>query len=75
METFNIDKAKSNLSSLIKRALKGEKIIIASRGKPLVSLNKIENKSGKRIGWQFKGQVWMADDFDVLPKKFMKYFE
>ena len=75
METFNIHKAKFNLSSLIKRALKGEKIIIASRGKSLVSLNKIENKSGKRVGGQFKAQVWMADDFDVLPKKFMKYFE
>jgi prevent-host-death family protein len=75
METINIHKAKSNLSSLIKRALKGEKIIIASRGKPLVSLQKIEGKSGKRIGGQFKGQVWIAKDFDVLPKKFMKYFE
>jgi antitoxin (DNA-binding transcriptional repressor) of toxin-antitoxin stability system len=75
METFNIHKAKSNLSALIKRALKGEKIIIASRGKPLVSLSRIENKSGKRVGGQFKGQVWMADDFDVLPKKFLKYFE
>jgi prevent-host-death family protein len=75
METINIHKAKSNLSSLIKRALKGEKIIIARRGKPLVSLQKIEGKSGKRVGGQFKGKVWMAKDFDVLPEKFMKYFE
>lgn len=75
METVNIHKAKSTLSSLIKRVLKGEKIIIASRGTPLVTLNKIENKKGKRVGGQFKGQVWMADDFDELPKEFMKHFE
>ncbi len=75
MEKVNINKAKTNLSSLIKRALKGEKIIIASRGKPLVSLQKIESKSDKRVGGQFKGKVWMAKDFDVLPQKFMKYFE
>ncbi len=48
-----------NLSSLIEKALRGEKII----------------KSGKRIGGQFKGTVWMAKDFDVLPGKFMKYFK
>lgn len=75
MEKVNINKAKTNLSSLIKRALKGEKIIIASRGKPLVSLQKIESKSDKRVAGQFKGKVWMAKDFDVLPQKFMKYFE
>jgi len=46
MEIITIHKAKSNLSFLIKRALKGEKIIIASRGKPFVSLQKIEDKSG-----------------------------
>ncbi|HMR57790.1 MAG TPA: type II toxin-antitoxin system prevent-host-death family antitoxin [Cyclobacteriaceae bacterium] len=75
METVNIHKAKSTLSSLIKRVLKGEKIIIASRGTPLVTLNKIENKKGKRVGGQFKGKVWIADDFDELPKEFMKHFE
>jgi antitoxin (DNA-binding transcriptional repressor) of toxin-antitoxin stability system len=75
MEMVNIHKAKSTLSSLIKRALKGEKIIIASQGKPLVTLEKIEKKSGKRIGGQFKGKVWMADDFDSLPKDFMNHFQ
>jgi antitoxin (DNA-binding transcriptional repressor) of toxin-antitoxin stability system len=75
METINIHKAKTNLPSLIERVLKGEKIVIADREKSLVSLSKTETKLGKRIGGQFKGQVWMADDFDVLPKKFLKHFE
>jgi hypothetical protein len=63
------------LSALIKRVLRREKIVIAGRGLPLVTLNKIENKKGKRVGGQFKGQVHMADDFDVLPKEFMNHFE
>jgi antitoxin (DNA-binding transcriptional repressor) of toxin-antitoxin stability system len=59
---------------LIKRVLKGEKIIIASHGKPLVSLEKIKKQSAKRIGGQFQGTVWMADDFDSLPNDFLKSF-
>lgn len=75
MEIVNIHKAKTNLSVLIKRALKGEKIIIASKGNPLVSLEKIEPKKGKRVGGQFRGKIWIADDFDSLPEDFMKHFE
>lgn len=75
MEMVNIHKAKTNLSSLIKRALKGEKIVIASNGKPLVTLMKVEEDTGKRIPGKFKGQIWIADDFDKLPKEFMKHFE
>ncbi len=75
METVNIHKAKSTLSSLIERALRGEKIIIARNGEPLVSLEKIKKKRGKRTGGQFKGKVWMADDFDHLPEDFMRHFQ
>lgn len=34
----NIHKAKTNLSALIERVLRGEKIIIARNGEPLVSI-------------------------------------
>ena len=74
METINIHKAKSTLSSLIERALKGEKIVIAKNGKPVVTLEKIKKETAKRIGGQFKGKIKIADDFDVLPDEFMKYF-
>ncbi|MBS1486503.1 MAG: type II toxin-antitoxin system Phd/YefM family antitoxin [Bacteroidetes bacterium] len=74
METVNIHKAKTTLSSLIERTLKGEKIIIARNGKPLVTLSKIK-KTGKRVGGKYKGQIWIAPDFDKTPTEFNKYIK
>jgi len=75
METVNIHKAKSTLSSLIERALKGEKIIIAKNGKPVVTLTKIKKETGKRKGGQYKGKIKVAKDFDHLPEDFFNYFK
>ena len=75
METINIHKAKTNLSSLIERVLKGEKIIIAKNGKPVVTLEKVKKDTTKRKGGQFKGKVKIADDFDTLPPEFMQHFK
>lgn len=74
METINIHKAKTNLSSIIKRVLKGESIIIARNGKPLVRLQKIEKKK-KRVAGRLKGKIWVASDFDRMPKELMQYFQ
>ena len=75
METVNIHKAKSTLSSLIERALKGEKIIIAKNGKPVVTLAKIKKETGRRKGGLFKGKIKIAKDFDHLPEEFISYFK
>jgi prevent-host-death family protein len=75
MEIINIHKAKTNLSALIERVLKGEKIIIARNGKPLVRLEKIKHEAGRRIPGKLRGKIKMTDDFDVLPDEFMKYFQ
>jgi antitoxin (DNA-binding transcriptional repressor) of toxin-antitoxin stability system len=73
MEIVNIHKAKSTLSSLIERALKGEKIVIAKNGEPLVSINRIPKKRKQRVGGKFKGKIWIAPDFDQLPPEFDEY--
>lgn len=75
METINIHKAKSTLSSLIERALKGEKIVIAKNGKPVVTLEKIKKNRSKRTGGQFKGKIKISKDFDTLPEEFMSHFK
>lgn len=75
MEIVNIHKAKSSLSSLISRVLKGERIVIAKNGEPLVTLEKISEDEVKRVGGAFKGQIWMSEDFDDLPKEFLNHFE
>jgi prevent-host-death family protein len=75
MEVVNIHKAKTNLSSLIERALKGEKIVIARNGKPVVTLNKLEKKKGDRVPGKFKGKIWIASDFDEIPPDFNDYVQ
>jgi prevent-host-death family protein len=73
MEIVNIHKAKTNLSALIERALKGEKIIIARKGKPMVSLTKIKSSKKERVPGKFAGKIWIAPDFDKLPPEFDEY--
>lgn len=75
MEIVNIHKAKTTLSALIKRVLNGEKIIIANKGEPLVTLKKINKNKKKRTGGQFKGKIWMAYDFDETPEDFLPYIK
>lgn len=41
MPQFNIAEAKANLSSLVKKALQGEEVIIAKDNKPLLRLSPI----------------------------------
>lgn len=67
MITANIHHAKTHLSELIAKALEGEDIIIGRAGKPLVRLVPLELSSPRPSG-QWKGQVWIADDFDSLPE-------
>ena len=64
METFNIYEAKAQLSELVRRALAGEHIVIAKAGTPLVKLAPYQ-KPRPRQGGQWKGRIWIADDFDA----------
>ena len=75
MEVVNIHKAKTNLSALIERALKGEKIIIARNGKPVVSLTKISSQRAQRVPGKFAGKIWTASDFDETPPEFDEYIK
>ena len=64
-EVFNIYEAKTKLSQLIERALKGENIIIARAGKPLVELKRIEKGTRDhpaRVPGRLKGKLWIAPD-------------
>ena len=64
MEIVNSYEAKTQLSRLIRRALAGERIVIARAGKPLVELKPFEAPA-PRVGGQWRGRVRIADDFDA----------
>lgn len=71
----NLYEAKTELSSLVERAAKGEEIIIAKNGKPMARLVALARKPKRKPGgWE--GKVWMSDDFVApLPEAVVKLFE
>lgn len=70
MQTVNIHDAKTNLSKLIDRAVKGEAFIIAKAGKPLVKVVAITQAEHPkpRIGFM-KGRISVPDHFDELGRE------
>jgi prevent-host-death family protein len=76
MPTVNIFEAKTHLSKLIEKAEKGEEVIIARAGKPVVRLTKLEPEKRKIVFGLLKGKIHIADDFDApLPPEVLADFE
>lgn len=76
----NLYEAKTQLSSLVERAAKGEEIVIAKAGKPMARLTAmaVEEKSPKplrKFGQNLLGITYIADDFDApLPEDVLRDF-
>ena len=60
----NIHEAKTNFSKLLQRVALGEEVIIAKAGVPVAKLVPMYAERPKRPLGLFKGQIWMADDFN-----------
>jgi prevent-host-death family protein len=66
MITVNIHEAKTHLSKLVDRAVKGEPFVIARAGKPLVKVTALDAPTApQRLGF-LAGQIVVPDDFDRL---------
>lgn len=75
-KTVNIYEAKTHLSRLVDEAAAGEDIVIARHGHPVAKLVALEAKpKGKRPLGLFKGQIWIAPDFDETPEEVIAAFE
>jgi len=70
MRQYNIQEAKTHLSSLIDGATKGSPFIIAKAGKPMVKVIPVslEKKPERRIGFM-AGKISIPKDFDSMGKK------
>lgn len=75
MVTSSIDEAQAHLAQLIGLAEKGEEIVIAREGKPVARLVAYHEARAPREGGQWRGQVHIAPDFDVLPPQVGEAFE
>ncbi len=70
----NIHQAKTHLSRLLQRVALGEEITISKAGVPVARLVPVQAK-GKRPLGLYKGQIWMAEDFDApLPPDILAGF-
>lgn len=64
MLKVNIHEAKTHLSRLLVKVADGEEVIIARNGEPVAKLVAITQPSKKRVLGQYKGEIWISDDFD-----------
>jgi prevent-host-death family protein len=76
----NLYEAKTQLSSLVERAAKGEEIVIAKAGKPMARLIALpaedaSKKPLRKFGQNLLGITFIADDFDApLPEDVLRDF-
>jgi prevent-host-death family protein len=76
MDTINLYDAKTNLSSLVERAARGEEIVIAKAGRPLARLVPLTRRTTPRPLGLLAGQVIVGPDFDdPLPDDIQAAFE
>ena len=69
MKTINMHEAKTHLSRLVERAVRGEPFIIAKAGKPLVKVMAVDapDQGTSRLGFM-RDQIAVPDDFDEMGK-------
>ena len=71
--TFNVAEAKAQFSSLVRRAMAGEEIVIAKDNKPLVKIVSLSEPGRRRKPGSARGRVRMSPDFDRTPSDFDDY--
>lgn len=71
---MNIYEAKTQLSKLVERAAAGEEIVIARGGRPMARLVPLAPAGGPRRPGAYRGELWVAPDFDELPAELTAAF-
>ncbi len=69
MRSINIHAAKTQLSRLVDKAVKGEPFIIAKAGKPLVRVAALDAPArAQRLGF-LAGEIAVPDDFNQMGRE------
>lgn len=66
MTTVNIHEAKTQLSKLVDQATRGEPVVIAKAGKPLVRITALDAPTAQKRTGFLKGEIEVPDDFDTM---------
>ncbi|MGB5832326.1 MAG: type II toxin-antitoxin system prevent-host-death family antitoxin [Thiohalocapsa sp.] len=72
---MNPPDAQTRLLTLVEAALKGEEVLIANAGEPLVRLVPCQPRKMPRQPGRLRGQIRIADDFDRPDEAIVKLFE
>ena len=64
--TVNTHEAKSRLSELIRRAEKGDDVIVARSGQPVARITAWSETRPERVFGSMQGQITIVDDDDVV---------
>jgi prevent-host-death family protein len=69
----NMHEAKSSLSRLVKRAERGEDILIARNGVPVARITRLKESKPKLPWGVLRGKMRMLDNFDDPMDEFKDY--
>jgi antitoxin (DNA-binding transcriptional repressor) of toxin-antitoxin stability system len=77
MKMVNLAEAKARLSDLVRRAEKGERIVLSRRNQPVVELSAIhKGRKTDRPDGLCAGELSIPADFDApLPEEILRDFE
>ena len=75
MYQIELDKAKSEIETLIQTALEGEEVIITRNDEPVLRLMPISKSNIRRKAGSAKGMISIADDFDEPLEDFREYMQ
>lgn len=72
MKMVKVHEAKTNFSKLLGLVESGEEVLVHRGDVPVAKIVPYEPQQNRKAG-RFKGQIWMADDFDEIPPGFEDY--
>jgi antitoxin (DNA-binding transcriptional repressor) of toxin-antitoxin stability system len=64
MHQIDIDRAKSQLESLLQAALNGDEVIITQNNQLILKLVRLSKPKKRRQSGSARGLIWMSPDFD-----------
>ena len=67
---YTVHQAKTNLSKLLRKAARGEEVVIARGKTPVAKLVALSTRKKKRVPGRLKGKIWYTPDvFEPLTKE------
>jgi len=73
-QTVNVHEAKTHLSRLLEAVERGEDVVIARAGRPVARLVPVVPAGQRREPGAWRGQGFIADDFDETPESVIAAF-